>query len=123
MKQSLIELIPTIEVRSEVAVVSFHQLLNCRLKLRVVPFSPVVTRVHTTTDNNTKRWNMVNKSESQETACLIDIITNVSMFFFNPVQEVFNLSFSHPCVKLRQRVSSVCSWRDIVDQQAELGET
>lgn len=38
--------IPTIEIRSEVAVVSFHQLLDRWQKLRVVPISPVVSRIH-----------------------------------------------------------------------------
>lgn len=52
MKQLLIKLRPTIEIGSEVAVVSFHQFLNCWQKLRVVPISPVMAREHTTTGNN-----------------------------------------------------------------------
>lgn len=53
----IINCIPTIEIRPEVAVVSLHQLLNCWQKLRVIPFTPVVAGIHATTDNNVGKRN------------------------------------------------------------------
>lgn len=38
--------IPTIEIGSEVAVVSFHQLLDGRQQLGVIPVAPVVAGMH-----------------------------------------------------------------------------
>lgn len=52
IKQFLIKPHPTIKIGPEVAVVSFHQPLNCWLKLGVIPLSPVMAWEHTTTDNN-----------------------------------------------------------------------
>ena len=53
---------PTIEIRPEVAIVSFHEFLNCWLKLRVIPLTPLVAREHATTDK--RREEMENWARS-----------------------------------------------------------
>lgn len=55
LKNKCLEQLHTIEIRSEVAVIAFHELLYCWQKLGVVPFTPVVAMECTAPDKSREK--------------------------------------------------------------------
>lgn len=98
----------TVEVGSEVAVVAFHQFLDCGLKVRAIPFTPVVVVSHTSTETTETEYFIHQNQYDNE------------WFFLNPVSVSL---LTHPCVKVRQRISRVHSWMRMMDKQAEVSNS